>query len=35
VFGCGGARDGRMRALIPTGRRRELLNALSRFEVTE
>ena len=28
VFGCGRARDQRMRALIPTGRRRELLNAL-------
>jgi NOL1/NOP2/fmu family ribosome biogenesis protein len=35
VLGCGRVRDGRVRALIPTGRRRELLNALSHFEATE
>lgn len=34
VFGCGRVRDNRMRALIPTGRRRELLNALS-FSATQ
>ncbi|MBU0595785.1 hypothetical protein KJ567_03765 [Candidatus Bipolaricaulota bacterium] len=35
VLGCGRVRDRRVRALIPTGRRRELLNALSHFEATE
>ena len=35
VLGCGRASDGRMRALIPTGRRRELLNALSHLEAPE
>jgi NOL1/NOP2/fmu family ribosome biogenesis protein len=28
VLGCGRAQDGRVRALLPTGRRRELLNTL-------
>ncbi len=32
VLGCGTARGSRMRALIPTGRRRELLNALAHIE---
>jgi len=31
VLGCGRLHGGLLRALIPTGRRRELLNALSRF----